>query len=181
MPALKENEAEHTAVEDLTALYLKILQTLSEDPTREGLVKTPARAAKAMLEVTAGYHMDLNVVANGAIYESQCNNIVVVEGLEFYSLCEHHCLPFYGQCNISYLPNGRVLGLSKFARILDMFSKRLQIQENLTVQVAEAIDSLIQPKGVLVEISAEHFCMKMRGISKQHSNMRTRHQIGTLS
>ncbi len=164
----------------LSELYHQLLTTLAEDPNREGLLGTPGRAAKAILELTSGYHVDIDTLVNNAVYQSDCRNKVAINTIEFYSLCEHHLLPIIGTCDISYIPNGKVLGLSKFARIVDMYAKRLQIQENLTVQIAEQINQLIQPKGISVEISATHLCMSMRGVGKQQAHMHTCHKMGIL-
>jgi len=158
---------------ELEHLYSNILTQLGEDTEREGLLDTPKRAAKAMQFLTSGYQADLNEVINGAIFSSDNDEMVVVEGIEFYSLCEHHMLPFIGKCHIGYLPNGKVLGLSKFARIVDLFARRLQIQENMTKQIADAVYEVTGCRGVGVIIEAKHMCMMMRGVQKQNSMMRT--------
>lgn len=157
----------------LESLYHDVLQALGEDPQREGLLDTPKRAAKAMEFLTSGYQTSLDDIVNGAVFSSDNDEMVVVQGIELYSLCEHHMLPFIGRCHIGYLPNGEVLGLSKFARIVDMFARRLQIQENMTKQIAEAVEEVTGCRGVGVIIEAQHMCMMMRGVQKQNSMMRT--------
>jgi GTP cyclohydrolase I len=157
----------------LETLYHDVLSELGENPEREGLLDTPKRAAKAMQFLTSGYTTELNDVVNGAVFSSDNDEMVVVQGIEFYSMCEHHMLPFIGRAHIGYLPKGKVLGLSKFARIVDMFGRRLQIQENMTKQIAEAVEEVTGCRGVGVIIEAQHMCMMMRGVQKQNSKMRT--------
>lgn len=157
----------------LESLYQNILSEIGEDPQREGLLDTPKRAAKAMQFLTSGYATELNEVVNGAVFSSDNDEMVVVQGIEFYSMCEHHMLPFIGRAHIGYLPDGKVLGLSKFARIVDMFGRRLQIQENMTKQIAEAVEEVTGCRGVGVIVEAQHMCMMMRGVQKQNSKMRT--------
>lgn len=157
----------------LATLYQQILQELGEDIQREGLVETPRRAAKAMQFLTSGYTTDLDSIVNNAVFSSDNDEMVVIQGIEFYSMCEHHMLPFSGQCHIGYLPEGQVLGLSKFARIVDVFARRFQIQENMTKQIADAISSITNCRGVGVIVEAQHMCMMMRGVQKQNSTMRT--------
>lgn len=161
--------------------YANIIQGCGEDLTRDGLLDTPLRAAKAFGYLTRGYHQDLLVVANDAIFESDNPELVLVQNIEFYSLCEHHLLPFYGVAHVGYLPNGKVLGLSKVARIVDMYARRLQIQENLTKQIAEAIETLTGCRGVAVVMDASHMCMMMRGVGKQQSTTRTVSMLGEFS
>ncbi len=163
---------------NLDSLYRQVLTELGENPEREGLLDTPKRAAKAMQFLTSGYTTDINDVVNGAVFSSDNDEMVVVQGIEFYSLCEHHVLPFIGRCHIGYLPNGKVLGLSKFARIVDMFARRLQIQENMTKQIAEAVQEVTGCRGVGVIMEAQHMCMMMRGVQKQNSMMRTSVMLG---
>lgn len=165
---------------DLTDHYRRIISGLGEDPTREGLQDTPLRAAKAMQFLTKGYQQNLDELVNGAIFESTMDEMVVVQDIELYSLCEHHLLPFIGKCHIAYIPQGRVLGLSKFARIVDMYARRLQIQENLTRQIANAIEDVTGAKGVAVVIEAQHMCMMMRGVEKQNSLMKTSMMLGSF-
>ncbi len=164
----------------LAAHYKAILEGLGEDSSREGLQDTPQRAAKAMQFLTKGYQETLEEIVNGAIFESDNDQMVIVKDIELYSLCEHHLLPFIGKCHIAYLPNGKVLGLSKFARIVDMFARRLQIQENLTRQVAEAVQSITEANGVAVIIESKHMCMMMRGVEKQNSSMNTSVMLGAF-
>ena len=162
----------------LTDSYRNVLGTIGEDPNREGLLDTPARAAKALEFLTSGYRQDLETIVNGAVFESDNDEMVVVRDVELYSMCEHHMLPFTGRCHIGYLPDGKVLGLSKFARITDMFARRLQIQENLTRQIALAVQDVTGARGVGVVIEARHLCMMMRGVQKQNSTMATSVMLG---
>jgi GTP cyclohydrolase I len=158
---------------NLDQLYHQVLAELGEDVNREGLLDTPKRAAKAMQFLTSGYTTSLEEVVNGAVFTSDNDEMVVVEGIEFYSMCEHHMLPFLGKCHIGYLPDGKVLGLSKFARIVDVFARRFQIQENMTKQIADAVTEVTGCRGVGVIVEAKHMCMMMRGVQKQNSMMRT--------
>jgi GTP cyclohydrolase IA len=153
--------------------FSKIIEAVGEDVTREGLVDTPARAAKAFKFLNNGYEKTLEEVLNGAIFEADTEDMVIVKDIELYSLCEHHLLPFVGKCHIAYLPDGHVLGLSKLARIVDMYARRLQIQERLTKQIADAVETAVNAKGVAVVIEAKHMCMMMRGVEKQNSVMTT--------
>ncbi len=164
--------------ESISAHYAKIISGAGEDLSREGLIDTPIRAAKAFGYLTRGYRQDLVTVANDAVFPSDNPELVLVQNIEFYSLCEHHLLPFYGVAHVGYLPDGKVLGLSKVARIVDMYARRLQIQENLTKQVAEAISELTGCRGVAVVMDASHMCMMMRGVSKQQSTTRTTSMLG---
>ena len=149
--------------------YKEIIKLLGEDPEREGLVKTPHRAAKAMVAITSGYNSDPASIAKKAIFEHKGSRIVIVKDIEFYSMCEHHILPFFGKISIGYLPKGKIIGLSKIPRIVDCFAKRLQVQENLTAQICDLISRELPNEGVIVACSAEHLCMKMRGVEKQNS------------
>ncbi|NNM51767.1 MAG: GTP cyclohydrolase I FolE [Pseudomonadales bacterium] len=158
--------------------YSDIISALGEDLTRPGLVDTPRRAAKAMRYLTQGYHQNLETVVNHAIFPSTTDEMVLVKNIEFYSLCEHHMLPFIGSAHVAYLPSGKVLGLSKIARIVDMYARRLQIQEDLTLQIAEAIRSVTDARGVGVVLEAKHLCMMMRGVEKQASIMKTSVMLG---
>jgi len=164
----------------LTELYEGIIRSVGEDPSREGLQKTPERAAKAMQYLTRGYTQSAEEVVNNAIFESENNQMILVKDIELYSLCEHHLLPFIGKCHVAYIPTGKVIGLSKIARIVDMFARRLQIQENLTKQIADTLMTAIAPAGVGVIIEAKHLCMMMRGVEKQNSMMTTSMMLGTF-
>lgn len=150
-------------------LITQIITQVGEDPKREGLLKTPRRAAKALKFLTKGYDEKLEDIINGAVFHAEDNEMVVIRDIEFYSLCEHHMLPFYGKCHIGYIPNKSILGLSKFARITDHFARRLQVQERLTTQIADAVQEILHPLGVGVTIEASHLCMMMRGVQKQNS------------
>lgn len=167
--------------DEIATHYANIIESAGEDLSREGLLDTPVRAAKAFGYLTRGYHQSLDVVANDAIFPSDNPELVLVQNIEFYSLCEHHLLPFYGVAHVGYLPDGKVLGLSKVARIVDMYARRLQIQENLTKQVATAIQELTDCRGVAVVMDASHMCMMMRGVGKQQSTTRTVSMLGELS
>ncbi len=160
--------------------YTAILTELGEDPQREGLIDTPKRAAKAMQYLCKGYQQTVEEVVGGALFTSDNSEMVLVKDIELYSLCEHHILPFIGKVHVAYLPNGKVLGLSKIARIVDMFARRLQIQENLTHQIANAIEEITGALGVAVVIEAKHMCMMMRGVEKQNSTMTTSVMLGAF-
>ena len=161
-------------------LIAELLRRMGEDPLREGLLLTPKRVAESLSFLTSGYHADLSAVLGGALFTVNYDEMVIVRDIEVFSLCEHHMLPFYGRCHVAYLPSGKVIGLSKIPRIVDMFARRLQIQERLTTQIAETIQELIQPQGVGVVIEAKHFCMMMRGVEKQHSSAVTSHMLGVF-
>ena len=164
----------------LTENFFNIIKELGEDPEREGLRLTPDRAAKAFRYLTSGYEQDLDTIVNDAIFESTTDELIIVKDIELYSLCEHHLLPFIGKCHVAYLPTGKVIGLSKIARIVDLYAKRLQIQENLTRAIAESIMSVVNAAGVGVVIEAKHLCMMMRGVEKQNSVMTTSVMLGSL-
>ncbi len=157
-----------------------IIRNIGEDLTRPGLVDTPERASKAMKYMTRGYDQDLDTVVNGAIFPSDNRNIVVVKDIELYSLCEHHMLPFIGKCHVGYIPNGNVIGLSKIARIVDMYARRLQIQETLTAEIADSIAKVTGTNCVAVVVEAKHLCMMMRGVEKQNSVMLTSTMLGSF-
>jgi len=159
-------------------LYKQIISSIGEDVNRQGLVDTPKRAAKAMSFLTSGYQKEVEEVVNGAIFDSDADDMVIVKDIELYSMCEHHLLPFIGKCHVAYLPSGKVLGLSKVARIVDMFARRLQIQEQLTTQIADSILKVTGAKGVAVVVEAKHLCMMMRGVEKQNSQMTTSSMLG---
>lgn len=159
-------------------LYRKLLEKIGEDLNRPGLKATPRRAARAVEYLTKGYHEDIAKVINGAIFESDNDGMVIIKDIEIFSLCEHHLLPFYGRCHVGYLPNGKVIGISKIARIVDVFARRLQVQENLTKEIAETILKYTQAQGVGVVIEAKHLCMMMRGVEKQNSVMKTSYMLG---
>jgi GTP cyclohydrolase I len=160
--------------------FSSIIKEIGEDVTREGLLDTPKRAAKAFKFLNNGYEKSLEEVINGAIFEADTEDMVIVKDVELYSLCEHHLLPFIGKCHIAYIPDGKVLGLSKLARIVDMYARRLQIQEKLTKQIADAVELSIGAKGVAVVVEAKHLCMMMRGVEKQNSVMTTSVMTGTF-
>ncbi len=158
----------------------EILVKLGEDPHREGLQRTPERVEKALQFLTSGYSVDIRKLVNGALYEVKYDEMVVVKDIEFFSLCEHHMLPFFGKMHVAYLPKSRVIGLSKIPRIVDAFARRLQIQERLTQEVAQTIEQIIDPVGVGVICEARHFCMMMRGVEKQHSGAMTSAMLGAF-
>jgi GTP cyclohydrolase I len=179
MKDLMETETTLTSasLEDLTR---ELLVRLGEDPQREGLIKTPERFAKAFQYLTSGYREDPAEVLNGALFTVNYDEMVIVKDIEMFSLCEHHVLPFFGKVHIAYIPKGKVLGLSKLPRLVDVYARRLQVQERLTVQIAESIQQAIQPMGVGVVIEARHLCMMMRGVEKQHSATVTSSMIGAF-
>ena len=156
-------------ISKLMGHYKEILSLLGEDPEREGLIKTPERVAKAMLTLTRGYEMDPKEVLNAAKFKEPYSQMVIVKDIDFFSMCEHHILPFYGKAHVAYIPNGYITGLSKIARVVDIFSHRLQVQERMTLQIKECIQETLNPLGVMVVIEAKHMCMQMRGVEKQNS------------
>ncbi len=185
-PGSDSQTREQTVAEDsqiidtMAAHFREIIVGLGEDVNREGLVETPVRAAKAMRFLTRGYRQSLDDIVNGAVFTSDTDEMVIVRNIEMYSLCEHHMLPFIGKCNVAYLPKGKVLGLSKIARVVDYFARRLQIQEVLTKQIAECVHEVIDARGVGVVIEAQHMCMMMRGVEKQNSTMTTSCMLGAF-
>ena len=165
-------------LEKLQEHYLEILRLLGEDPEREGLVKTPLRVAKAMQTLTRGYEMNPEDILNSAKFKEQYNSMVVVKDIKFYSLCEHHMLPFYGKVHVAYIPNDYITGLSKIARVVDVFSHRLQVQERMTAQICECIQNALLPRGVMVVVEGKHMCMPMRGVEKDDSITQTQFCTG---
>ena len=158
----------------------EVLRELGEDPEREGLLRTPQRFEKALKFLTSGYKADLNSIVNGALFDVEYDEVVIVRDIEFFSMCEHHILPFFGKIHVAYLPGSKVIGLSKIPRIVDVFARRLQIQERLTQQLAETLQDLLKPQGVAVICEARHFCMMMRGVEKQHSGAITSAMLGAF-
>ena len=156
-------------LDDLASHYKSILELLGEDPSREGLLKTPMRVAKAMQILTRGYTQDAHKVLLDALFEEKYNQMVIVKDIDFFSLCEHHMLPFYGKVHVAYIPNGYITGLSKIARVVDIFSHRLQVQERMTLQIKDCIQETLKPLGVMVVVEAKHMCMQMRGVEKQNA------------
>ncbi len=176
MPAKKRA----SPADPLAPLVETMLRGLGEDPSREGLAKTPQRVAEAMRFLTQGYREDPRDVLNGAVFDERIDEMVVVKDVELYSLCEHHMVPFFGKCHVGYLPRGRIIGLSKIPRLVDVFARRLQVQERLTNQIASALFELLAPRGVGVVIEAQHLCMMMRGVEKQNSRAVTSSLLGTF-
>ena len=161
--------SQETGVEELAAHYHQILTLLGEDPEREGLLKTPMRVAKAMQVLTRGYQMDAHKVLTDALFREDYSQMVIVKDIDFFSLCEHHMLPFYGKAHVAYIPNGYITGLSKIARVVDIYAHRLQVQERMTQQIKDCIQDTLKPLGVMVVVEARHMCMQMRGIEKQNA------------
>jgi GTP cyclohydrolase IA len=176
----ESNRLPETDLGKIAKAYRELLHGIGEDVDREGLRRTPDRAARALEFLTQGYRQDLDQIINGAVFESDASEIILVKDIELYSMCEHHLLPFIGRAHVAYLPNGKVIGLSKVARIVDVFARRLQIQENLTTQIAESLMGCLEPAGVAVVVEAKHLCMMMRGVEKQNSGMKTSCLLGTF-
>ncbi len=162
----------------LQSLIERILLAVGEDPKREGLVRTPQRVEESLKFLTSGYNVDIKKMINGALYNEDYNEMVIVKDVDVYSLCEHHLLPFFGKCHVAYLPQGKIIGLSKVPRLIDAFSRRLQVQERLTTQIAQCIQDIVKPAGVAVVIEALHLCMSMRGVEKQNSYTTTSSMLG---
>ena len=158
----------------------KILDELGEDPEREGLLKTPERVERSYKFLTRGYNQTLEAIVHGALFEAESDDMVIVRDIEFYSMCEHHMLPFFGKCHVGYIPKQRIIGVSKIARIVDMFARRFQVQERMTAQIAHAIEGVLDAEGVGVVCEAQHLCMRMRGVEKQNSVMTTSSMLGSF-
>lgn len=167
-------------IDRMSTLALEWLELIGEDPRREGLIKTPDRMARAWAFLTKGYRESLEEIVGGAVFEAEGSEMVVIKGIEYYSMCEHHLLPFFGKVHIGYIPRKKILGLSKFGRITDMFARRLQVQERLSVQIAQAIWDLLEPVGVGVVVEGQHMCMMMRGVEKQHSSTTSSAMLGNF-
>ena len=164
----------------IRSLIEELIPLIGEDPTREGLVRTPTRVERAYKFLTRGYTTDLDNLLNDAIFHEECNEMVVVQNIEFYSLCEHHILPFYGKVHVGYLPKGKIIGLSKIPRIVDMFSRRLQVQERMTQQIALTLEKVLLPHGIAVVVEGRHLCMMMRGVEKQNSLVTSSAMLGAF-
>jgi GTP cyclohydrolase I len=177
---LKRNRLAPGRIHEMERVFGDLLDSVGEDRHRQGLEKTPGRAARSFEFLTQGYRICVEDVVNGAIFESDASEIILVKDIELYSMCEHHLLPFIGRAHVAYIPNGKVIGLSKVARLVDVFARRLQIQENLTVQIADALMKTLRPAGVGVVVEAKHLCMMMRGVEKQNSVMKTSCLLGTF-
>lgn len=178
MTALDELEKKEGESDPLQEAIYTLLREVGEDPRREGLDRTPRRVARSLRSLTSGYHQDLDKVLNGALFPVAYDEMVIVKDIEIFSLCEHHLLPFFGKCHVAYIPDQKVIGLSKIPRLVDVFAKRLQVQERLTTQIAEALMERIRPRGVGVIVEAKHLCMIMRGVEKQNSVAITSHMMG---
>jgi GTP cyclohydrolase IA len=166
--------------ERLAQLYRELLLELGEDPEREGLLRTPERAARALLDLNRGYTQDLQTILNGAVFEEEYDDMIIVRDIEYYSNCEHHLVPFFGSVHVGYIPAGKIIGLSKIARLVEMFSRRLQVQERMTHQIAHCLEEAIQPYGVAVVVEGQHLCMMARGVEKQNSKMITSAVLGSF-
>jgi len=169
MPYRKFEEYNIEVTDDIKQKFGSIIESLGEDVERDGLLKTPERASKAMQYLTSGYNMDAEQVLKSALFDESYSEMVIIKDIELYSLCEHHMLPFFGKAHIAYIPNGKIVGLSKIPRVVDIFARRLQVQERLTDQIVSTLDKVLQPEGVAVVIEASHMCMMMRGVQKQNS------------
>jgi len=176
----ESNRLNEKQLDRIAKAYCEMLRAIGEDVEREGLRRTPDRAARALEFLTQGYRQDLDETINDAVFESDASEIILVKDIELYSLCEHHLLPFIGRAHVAYIPNGKVIGISKVARIVDVFARRLQIQENLTTQIAQSLMRCLEPSGVAVVVEAKHLCMMMRGVEKQNSVMKTSCLLGVF-
>ncbi|HET8760005.1 MAG TPA: GTP cyclohydrolase I FolE [Nitrospiria bacterium] len=174
------NGGDSNTAPQIEALITTLLSLLGEDPQRDGLVNTPGRVERALRQFTSGYHQDVADILNGALFPIEYNEMVIVRDIDFYSLCEHHLLPFFGKCHVAYLPNKKIIGLSKLPRLVDVFSRRLQVQERLTQQIAETIQEHIEPLGVAVVMEGQHLCMMMRGVEKQNTLAVTSAMLGVF-
>ncbi len=179
-PGVPDGKIDNRRIEMLEDAFRSILEAIGENPERQGLRRTPSRAAVALEFLTQGYRQDLDEIINDAVFDSDASEIILVKDIELYSMCEHHLLPFIGRAHVAYIPNGKVIGLSKVARIVDVFARRLQIQENLTTQIAESLMACLEPGGVAVVVEAKHLCMMMRGVEKQNSVMKTSCLLGSF-
>ena len=177
---MKRKPVSHSEEGKIAELMRDVLGRLGEDPDREGLLRTPVRIEKALQYLTSGYRADLSQIVNGALFNVQYDEMVIVKDIEFFSLCEHHLLPFYGKAHVAYLPGEKVIGLSKIPRVVDMFARRLQVQERMTQQIAQTLQEVLKPKGVGVICEARHFCMMMHGVEKQHSGTVTSSMLGAF-
>ncbi|MEZ4633045.1 MAG: GTP cyclohydrolase I FolE [Deinococcales bacterium] len=171
---------QHEKLGNLEPLISQLISALGEDVFREGLLKTPQRVEKALRFLTSGYHLKVEEVINDALFEAEGNEMIVVKDIEFYSMCEHHMLPFFGQAHIAYIPHKKILGLSKFARVVDVFARRMQVQERMTTQIADALYHILKPQGLAVVTDASHLCMMMRGVEKQGAQTRTSAMRGSF-
>lgn len=176
-----QQTSDNERIEELAAHIEDIIRILGEDPSREGLLKTPVRAAKALWFLTSGYRTDAGETLSQAMFEHEGSQLIVVKDIEFYSMCEHHILPFFGKVSIGYIPDGKIVGLSKLARIVNVYARRLQVQERFTMQLCEKVRETLGAKGVIVVCEGEHLCMKMRGVEKQHSATTTMHYNGVFA
>ena len=173
-------QAARPTQEAIEGVYRDVLAFVGEDPDREGLLRTPHRVAESLKFLTRGYDQNIETLLNGAIFHEEYDDMVVVKDIEFQSLCEHHLLPFFGKVHVGYIPNGKIVGLSKIPRLVDMFARRLQVQERLTTQIAEALEEALEPQGVAVVVEGMHMCMRMRGVQKQNASMITSHMMGAF-
>lgn len=174
-------ETNEKVISEIASHYEAIIRLIGEDPSREGLLKTPMRAAKALYYATSGYRADINSVVNGAIFSHDGSRMIIVKDIEFYSFCEHHVLPFFGNISIGYIPKGKIVGLSKIARLVDVYARRLQVQERLTAEVCREVRDILDAEGVMVVCNAQHLCMKMRGVEKQNSSTTTTEYNGVFA